>query len=212
MKPLDGKKTAYITIFLIALNILDYLYLEFLGSTEHAGFMLEHGASYPPLILEQGEYYRLLTSFFMHFGIRHLANNMLILYVLGERLERELGAVKYLILYIICGVGANVFSLIMGLVNGDIAVSAGASGAVFGVIGALFVVIVKNHGRLEDLSSRRMAVMIFFSLYLGFTSSGVDNAAHVGGLLLGIILAVLLYRKPKILPSGRVIDDGEDIL
>jgi rhomboid protease GluP len=197
MRRLFNNNTAYITIALIVLNILDYLFLELIGSTRSTAFMIEYGATYTPLILEQGEYYRLFTSIFMHFGIRHLANNMLILFVIGERLERVLGRVKYLLLYLFCGIGANVISMIMGIMNQETTVGAGASGAIFGVVGGLFVVIAKNRGRLLDLSLQRMGVMIFFSLYLGFSSSGVDNAAHVGGLLLGMVVAFLIYWRPK---------------
>ena len=76
-------------------------------------------------------------------------------------------------------------------------VSAGASGAVFGVVGGLFYAVLVNRGRLEDLSTRQLVVMIVLSLYLGFTESGVDNIAHIGGLILGILAGILLYRKPK---------------
>lgn len=190
-----GKK-AYVNGTLIALNIFYFIYLEFQGSTEETVFMIAHGAMYAPLILEKGEYYRLLTSIFMHFGIRHLVNNMLILFILGDNLERVLGKIKYLFLYLVCGVGANIVSMLIGMADYGRTVGAGASGAIFGVIGALFVVVAKNRGQLEELSSRQLAVAIFFSLCLGFTSSSVDNAAHVTGLLLGIILAFILYRRP----------------
>ena len=85
---------AWINGTLIILNILYFLYLELTGSTEDAYFMLEHGAMYGPLILRGHEYYRLLTSIFMHFGIDHIVNNMLVLFVLGDNLERALGKVK----------------------------------------------------------------------------------------------------------------------
>ena len=80
---------------------------------------------------------------------------------------------------------------------GEWALSDGASGAMFGVVGGLIYVVAVNKGRLEDLNSRQLLVMAAFSLYLGFTSTGVDNAAHVGGLIIGMILAALFYRRPK---------------
>jgi rhomboid protease GluP len=125
---------AWVNGTLIVLNILYFLYLELTGSTEDAYFMLEHGAMYGPFILEEHEYYRLLISIFMHFGINHIVNNMLVLFVLGDNLERALGKVKYLIFYLICGVGANVISLLFEMPSGDWSVGAGASGAIFGVI------------------------------------------------------------------------------
>ncbi len=188
---------AWVNGTLIILNILYFLYLELAGSTEDAYFMLEHGAMYGPFVLRGHEYYRLLTSVFMHFGINHIVNNMLVLFVLGDNLERALGKVKYLIFYLICGVGANVVSMLLEMPFEDWSVGVGASGAIFGVVGGLIYVVAVNRGRLEDLSTRQLVIMAVFSLYLGFTSTGVDNAAHVGGLIIGIILAALFYRKPR---------------
>lgn len=159
--------------------------------------MMRYGASYAPYIIEDREYYRLFTSMFMHFGINHIANNMLVLFVMGGYLERALGKVKYLILYLLSGVGANVVSTIYYYNSKGNAVAAGASGAVFAVVGALFGVILLNRGYLEDLSHRQIGIMIALTLYHGFSSGGVDNAAHVGGLILGFLMAILLYRKPK---------------
>ncbi len=159
--------------------------------------MIEKGAMYVPLILERRQFYRLLTSIFMHFGIKHLSNNMLILFILGDNLERAIGHVKYLFFYLLCGVGANICSLILEMnVAGYPVVSAGASGAIFGVVGGLIYVVGVNRGRLEDLSSVQLLILAAITLYLGFTSTGVDNAAHVGGLVIGIFLGLLFYRSP----------------
>ena len=190
------RRPAYINGVLIAVNILYFFWLEFHGSTENAAFMVEHGAMYVPLVVREREYYRLLTAVFMHFGISHLVNNMVILFVLGDNLERALGKVKYLVFYLICGVGANVFSMVVSIREYELAVSAGASGAIFGVIGGLLYVVIRNRGRLEDLSTRQLALFVACSLYFGFTSTGIDNAAHVGGLVLGFLLAAIFYRNP----------------
>lgn len=192
------KKIAYVNVMIILANILYFLYLEVEGNTRNANFMLQYGAMYAPYVVEQGEYYRLLTAVFMHFGLNHLLNNMVILFVLGDNMERALGRVWYLLFYLTCGIGANIVSMFLGRDEYYQTVSAGASGAIFGVIGGLFYVVAVNRGRLEDLSSRQLGLLIVTSLYFGFTSSGVDNAAHVGGLILGMILAVILYRKPKV--------------
>ena len=197
MRPMGSRygKKAYVNGLLIALNVLFFLYLEITGSSENAYFMYTKGAMSAPAVLEDGEYYRLLTAMFMHFGIRHIMNNMLVLFVLGDNLERALGHVKYLIFYLLCGIGSNWVSM-MAHPTDTMTVSAGASGAIFGVVGALLYVVTANKGRLEDLSTRQLVIMIFFSLYLGYTSTGVDNTAHLSGLVIGIVLAIILYHRP----------------
>lgn len=192
-----GRKRAWVNGGLIALNIAYFLYLEIVGSSEDTMLMLQHGAMFAPFVVDGGEYYRLLTSIFMHFGIRHIANNMLVLFILGDNMERALGSIKYLIFYLLCGVGANIVSMYLGMNDPVQAVGAGASGAIFGVIGGLLYAVLVNKGRLEDLSTRQLVGVIVFSLYFGFTSTGVDNVAHVAGLVIGIILAAVMYRKPK---------------
>ncbi|WP_124068349.1 rhomboid family intramembrane serine protease [Clostridium sp. E02] len=197
MENLSKQNQAYVNISLLAINIIAFIYLEFTGSTEDTQFMVSHGAMYAPLVIEGGQYYRLLTSIFMHFGINHIMNNMLILFILGDNLERALGHIKYLLFYLICGIGANVVSLMVNISNYRNVVSAGASGAIFGVIGGLLYAVVINRGQLEDLSTRQLVVVIACSLYFGFTSTGVDNTAHVAGLCFGILMGVIMYRRPK---------------
>lgn len=202
----NSGKRAYVNIGLIILNVLYFLYLEIAGSSEDVYFMFEKGAMLAPAVLEDGEYYRLLTAMFMHFGIDHIINNMIVLFALGDNLERALGHVRYLIFYLFCGVGANWISM-MAEGPDAMVVSAGASGAVFGVIGGLFYAVLVNRGQLEDLSTRQLIVMIVLSLYLGFTESGVDNVAHIGGLILGILAGIVLYRKPKKFMNRGVNED-----
>ena len=88
-----------------------FLILSAMGDTEDAVFMMNHGGMYEPLIVQEHEYYRLFTSMFLHFGISHLANNMLVLFVLGQRLEPAVGGVRYLLIYLLSGFGGNVISL-----------------------------------------------------------------------------------------------------
>ena len=164
-----------------------------LGDTEDAAFMLQHGAMYEPFITEGQEYYRIFTCMFLHFGIEHLLNNMLVLFVLGSRLEQVIGKIKFLLIYLIGGVLGNMISLLIELRTQDFAVSAGASGAVFAVMGAMIYIVIRNKGWLGDLSMRQILVMAAFSLYFGFASTGVDNTAHVGGMVSGFFLAVIFY-------------------
>ena len=171
-----------ITVLFILLNILIFLVVDFTGGSENTAHMIECGAAYPPLILENGEIYRLFTCMFLHFGIYHIANNMLVLFVLGQRLEPVVGKIKFILIYLLGGLGGNIFSFIMG---------------------AMLYVVIRNHGRIQDISVRQMMIMAGFSLYFGFSSTGVDNAAHVGGMVCGFILAAVLYHPGNF--SGRTM-------
>ena len=188
------RRKAPCTAALIVVNVAVFIFLSFGGMTEDAYYMLQNGAMYLPL-LQQGEYYRMFTSIFLHFGFSHLVNNMLMLGVMGWQLELVIGRIKFLTIYFAAGLGGNVLSALAELRTGDYAVSAGASGAIFGIIGALLYIAVRNHGQIGNVSGQGILIMVALTLYYGFTSSGVDNFAHIGGLAAGFVLAVLLYRE-----------------
>lgn len=195
---MEELKKEPLTAALILINLIVFIIVEFSGGTQNTMHMLECGTAYTPLIMEQGQVYRIFTSMFLHFGAEHLANNMLVLFVLGQRLEPIVGKCKFLLIYLLGGIGGNLLSLYLDLKRSDFAVSAGASGAVFAVMGAMIYVLIRSRGKVEDLSARQILIMAAFSLYFGFTSSGVDNAAHIGGMLSGFLAAVLLFHPRKI--------------
>ena len=176
------KPKAVCTVGLIIVNIAVFMVLSLLGDTENGYFMLHHGAMYEPMILENQEYYRFFTCMFLHFGIQHLLNNMVMLGALGWQLEPVIGKVKYLLIYFISGLGGSGLSFAWNVMHEEQSVSAGASGAIFGLMGALLYVVM---------------LMVLLGLYCGMTSTGVDNLAHIGGLVCGFILALILYRKKK---------------
>ncbi len=182
------------TLILILINIIVFVSLSFMGSTEDAYFMTEHGALSLDRILANNEWYRLFTSFFLHFGIEHLAANMLALWVFGERIEQAIGKGKFLLLYVLCGFMGNAVSLLVSFLSASYVVSAGASGAVFGIIGALFAIVIKNRGRYGDLTGGRAVFLVLYSVFSGFAGEGIDNAAHIGGLVTGLLLGFILYR------------------
>lgn len=193
---MEELKKEPVTVFLILINILVFVAVELTGGTDNTLHMLQCGAAYTPAVIG-GEYYRIFTSMFLHFGPEHLLNNMLVLFVLGGRLEPVVGRIRYLLIYLLGGIGGNLLCIFLELKSDDLAVSAGASGAVFAVMGAMIYAVIRGRGHLADLSARQILIMAAFSLYFGFTSEGVDNAAHVGGLLSGFLLAVILYHPTR---------------
>ena len=190
-------KQAPVNHTIILLNILIFLLTEFTGSWEDVNHMLKWGAAGTLDIMQQHEYYRLFTAMFLHFGIQHLGNNMLVLLFIGDCLERNLGKIRYGLLYLLGGAGANLLSLFHELYSKEYVVSAGASGAVFAVIGGLLYIVIRNKGHIENFSSRQLLILAFLSLYHGLTSTGVNNIAHLGGLLCGFLLGILFYHKRK---------------
>ena len=191
------KKLPICTIAIAAANVLIFLGLSFMGMTEDSAFMMEHGAMYVPYLMNGEQYYTLITSMFLHFGFSHLMNNMVMLLVIGYSLEPEIGKIRFLLIYLGSGLMGNLVSAWFDVSQGSYAVSAGASGAIFGIVGALLYVAIRNHGRVGEISTRGLVLMAVLSLYYGFTAQGVDNAAHIGGLVSGFLLAVLTYWKHK---------------
>lgn len=184
-----------ITLGLMIINTVVFLVLEFFGQTESGAYLMKMGAVYPPYILENGEYWRLFTATFMHFGFGHLLNNMVMLFAAGQILERALGKVKYLLLYLIAGIGGCTLSYFEMLHSGVYAVSAGASGSIFGIVGALAWIVIVHKGRYETLTGKGMIGMIVLCLYYGISEGNVDNWGHIGGFLMGCLLCIILYRR-----------------
>ena len=192
------RQKCIMNLIIIAVNVILFLAAEATGGSENTEHMVRMGASYTPLV-EGGVYWRLFTSMFLHFGLAHLLNNMVLLFFLGDYMERFLGKVRYLILYLGGGILGNIFSYWSELQQGRQVVSAGASGAIFAVLGGLVVLLLLHRGRLEDLSLPRVLLMAALSLYVGFRSAGVDGFAHLGGFLGGALLAAAM----KLFPGGR---------
>lgn len=190
-------QTEYVTIALVAVNVITYFVLEWLGDTTNGFFMAEHGAMYPDFIRINHEWWRIITAGFLHFGAVHLVNNMVILYCMGSRLERVTGHLKYFLIYLVSLIGAGMLSYGMMLRTGDYAVSAGASGAIFGVIGGFLWIVISHRGRFEQITTRGIMMMIVLTIYYGFSSAGIDNWGHIGGLLAGFATTVILYHRNR---------------
>ena len=166
------KKLPICTIAIAAANVLIFLGLSFMGMTEDSAFMMEHGAMYVPYLMNGERYYTLITSMFLHFGFSHLMNNMVMLLVIGYSLEPEIGKIRFLLIYLGSGLMGNLVSAWFDVSQGSYAVSAGASGAIFGIVGALLYVAIRNHGRVGEISTRGLVLMAGLSLYYGFTAQG----------------------------------------
>lgn len=180
----------YVTYALIAINIAIFG-LSFLTGIDTAA--QEYGM-YPPAIATNGEYFRLLTSAFLHGGILHILFNMYVLFALGPTLERILGHVRYTVLFLMAAIGGAVASYFFSDV---MTVSVGASGAIFGLMGALVVA-----GRRLKYDISQVLILLGINVVIGFASPGVDWRAHLGGLVIGAVVAAIFVYAPR---QGRIM-------
>lgn len=190
-----GKDWAYVTSGIATVNVVIYLLLSLKGSTTNAFYMASNGAMYPDFLLYNHQWWRLFTAMFLHFGIAHLMNNMVVFCCIGPRLEKAMGHVRFAITYLAAGIGGSLLSFGVMVHTGEYVVSAGASGAIFGMVGALLWMVLLYRGNVEGLTVKGIVVMLFLSLYLGFAETGVDNWCHIGGLVTGFLVAALLCHK-----------------
>lgn len=197
LKTADIRQMPYVTVGLIFINVLVYLIMEFVGDTQNGDFIAAYGGLYPPLLFLGHQWWRLFTAGFLHFGAEHLVNNMVILFFMGERMERAVGHLRLLVIYLLSLLGGSLLSYGMMLHTEEYAVAAGASGAVFGVIGGFLWVVIVHRGRVEDVTLRRLLFMLALSIYYGFSSTGVDNWGHVGGALAGFVSSAILYHRKQ---------------
>lgn len=191
--PTDEKRyIPFITWTLIFINVLIFLITDLFSSNPDA--MIDRGALSYSLVFYQQEIYRIISSMFLHIGPEHLFNNMLVLWVIGSYLEEQLGHRRFAFLYFLSGILAGCTSMVYNMLRNDLTVSVGASGAIFGVMGGLVFAIWHVHRNNRDFDLRRVLFMAALSLYGGFTSQGVDNAAHVGGFAGGFLITALLLQ------------------
>jgi rhomboid protease GluP len=153
------------------------------------------------------EYWRLLTAMFLHADLNHIFNNMLLLFFLGAMIEKEIGHLRYILLYFFSGIGGNGFSLLIKWVTNDRVSSIGASGAVFGLVGVLLALVLFSGRKMPNVTPLRVIMMILLSLYTGLTGQNIDNAGHVGGLLTGFLAGTfmcVIRRRRRVSPQKKI--------
>ena len=195
------------TFILLGINVAVFLAMTVFGALNGLGLggsqdtrvLVTFGAMQNQLIA-LGDYYRLLTSMFLHIGPIHLAFNSYALYILGQDVERLYGSGRFLVIYLLSGLGGSLASFVLG----GVGVSAGASGAIFGLIGAsiaYFYLHRQTFGQRGQAQLRSLLMLAGINLVFGFTIPGINNLAHMGGLVFGLALGWILapkYQAPSI--------------
>ncbi len=171
-------KVPYITISLITINILIFLVSIILGQYNA---VVNKYCVYGPLV-RSGEYYRLVTGMFLHGSVLHLAFNCYALYIIGSQLESFIGKFKYSIVYLFSGITGSLFSMMFSNYP-----SVGASGAIFGLMGSLIYFGYHYRVYLGNYVKTQLIPLVIINLLIGFSTPGIDNFAHIGGLIGGMI-------------------------
>lgn len=185
-------KKPTITVGIIALNVIMFLLMYIFGSGSTDVYtLIRFGALYKPFVLN-GDYYRLFATAFLHIGILHLIVNNYSLYVIGRQLESFLGKIKFLFVYLISALSGSLMSIAFSS-----SVSAGASGAIFGLLGSMLYFGYNYRVFLGNVLRSQIIPLIILNLGLGFLVSGIDNAAHIGGLIGGIFATMAVGLKYK---------------
>lgn len=177
----------FISVILVAVNVGVYVFCQLPGNV-----LYDRGCLSAVEVIVNDEYGRIFWAMFLHADTSHLFNNMIILLFMGAMIEREIGHLPFTGIYLASGIGGNLLSLIGKIIGNNWAVSLGASGAIFGLDGLLLAMVMFSNRQMENVTLKRVILMICLSLYSGFTGGNVDNLAHIGGLLVGFILGMIL--------------------
>ena len=200
IKGSNGIANPIFTILFALANIIVFLYLELFGDVSDTLYVYANGACEWYSVLENNEYYRLFTCMFIHFGFPHLSSNMITLLSIGSQLEPSIGHIKFILIYVLSGLCASFSSVLYHWQMDSQTISAGASGAIFGIFGAYAICALFDKKQGKNIPATRIALISLLSLANGMTNSNIDNAAHLGGIISGCIIAFIccICRKNKI--------------
>jgi rhomboid protease GluP len=184
-----------VTYALLIINLIVWLAMTLAGGSTNTDVLIRFGAKANPLIAD-GQVWRLLTSMFLHIGLMHLFFNSYALLVFGVEVERLYGSIRFLAIYLLAGLWGSLISFALGP-----GLSAGASGAIFGLLGTMVAFLRRNREAFGEWGRQRLLNLLGvagFNLVLGFTVPGIDNLAHIAGLLSGTLLGWALAPQYKV--------------
>ena len=180
------KGISKVTLCLIIVNVIVFIICTLTGS-----LLYNKGAVGLMLIVKPTDVYKVITSMFLHMGITHLFSNMLLLYFLGNLVEKEVKPLLFTVMYFVSGIVGTIVMFIVEIVSRQHIVVVGASGAIFGLMGVLFALVIFKRITKASLSPSKVFFVILLSAYNGFTAENVANGAHIGGLVAGFIMGVI---------------------
>ncbi|MGO1470140.1 MAG: rhomboid family intramembrane serine protease [Tissierella sp.] len=181
---------AKVTFVMLVIMIIYFIFITLNGGTTDPETLVKYGALYPPFILIYNEYYRLITSIFIHIGFMHIFFNGYALYIFGPQIERLMGAKKYLLFFLLTGLGGNIATFFFGFDT----ISAGASGSLFGLFGA-FVYLIHRHRDMVTKEGRKSILQLLgINVLLTIAVPNISATAHFGGLIIGYLLSYIFIK------------------
>lgn len=187
---MNNLRRNYMTTALVVILFAVFLVETFMGGSESTSVLLKMGAMFNPAVVMEGQWWRLFTAQFLHIGIMHIASNAIMIYYIGQYAEPVFGHWRFLLIYLLSGVGGSLLTLAFG---NDQAISAGASTALFGLFGAMTCAGFKDKDNaLLSFLGRQALALAVINLVLDIFMPDVDILGHLGGLITGALLAVIL--------------------
>ena len=200
----------FFTYLLIGLIVIIWTIMEFRGGSQESEILVRFGANYGPVILREGQFWRFFTSMFLHIGAMHLIFNSAGLFIFGLEMERIYGQLRYILIYILAGLFGSLASFAF---KGPQQFSAGASGAIFGIVGmqlAFFLFYRRKMGQYGRMQVQRVVQIVIFSVIFGLFMP-IDQFAHMGGLAAGFVLGYGLaprYQMSQSQKNRGLVDYG----
>lgn len=172
---------------LLAIMIIYFIFMTLNGGTTDTRILVRYGAMFPVYVVAYGEYYRFITAIFIHIGITHILFNAYALYVFGPQIEMLMGTWKYLLFFLLTGIGGNIVTFFFSFNS----VSAGASGSLFGLLGAFLYLIHRRPHIITPQGRKGILRLVGINLLMTIIVPSISVSAHVGGLVMGYLLSYI---------------------
>lgn len=183
-------KESKVTFTFLTIIIVYFIFMTLNGGSTNIETLVKYGAFFPPYIVEYNEYYRFITSIFIHIGVMHIFFNGYALYAFGPQIERLMGPKKYLIFFLLTGLGGNLATFFFNFVS----ISAGASGSLFGLFGAFLYLVHRHRDMVTPAGRKNILQLLGINLALTLIVPSISITAHLGGLVMGYLLSYIFIK------------------
>ena len=203
MVPEISRKVSPVTLTLVIINTVVFGLTVLLAPIPTVFGMMDYD------LVSKGQVYRLFTAIFLHGGVEHILSNMVMLYAAGDLLEKRIGHVRFALAYLVSGIAGNAVSYLYEKVSGVRYTAVGASGAVYGIMGVIICLAIRKVKGFE-IPKQRILLALFFSIYSSFAIPNIDYAAHIGGMIAGLIAGLFMNPAYETDTIRAVLQDGQD--